>query len=254
MVSTLKSIAEQLEYVKSEKGQVYKNQSAIRKQSKLSTKVFEYIVDSILNGIYPPSSRISPKKIASQLGISLAPVRDAMEQLEQDGWITRIPQKGTYVRHISLEDIEQIYELRQILETGSIRIALENVTTGFLVSLKATVDLLIQAARSGDLQAYEKLDTQFHIQLVESTDNKALISTFLSILLKTRCYFVALKATSYGQQSVNDLEEAAISHKHIYEAIATKQKEKAEQLLQQHIAVSCEWNKARIRIQQLSEI
>ena len=120
--------------------------------------------------------------------------------------------------------------------------------------MKDTVDLLIQAAKSGDLQAYENLDTQFHIQLVKSTGNEALVGTFMSVLLKTRCFFVALKATSYGQQSTNDLEEIAVSHKHIYEAIAAKQKEQAEQLLRQHIAVSCEWNKARIRIQQLSKI
>ena len=254
MVSTLKSIAEQLEYVKSEKGQVYKNQSAIRKQSKLSTKVFEYIVDSILNGIYPPSSRISPKKIASQLGISLAPVRDAMEKLEQDGWIKKIPQKGTYVRQISLEDIEQIYELRQILETGAVCIAIEKRIPEFLTNLKDTVELLIKASKSGDLQAYEKLDTQFHIQLVQAAGNEALMNNFISVLLKTRCFFIALKVTSYAQQFTNDLEEAAISHKHIYEALAANQKELAEQLLRQHIAVSCEWNKAKIQIQQISEI
>ena len=82
MTSTLKSIAEQLDFVKSRKGQLHKGQNVSTKQNRLSAKAFEYVIDNIASGKYPPSSRISPKKIASQLGISLAPVRDAMEQLE----------------------------------------------------------------------------------------------------------------------------------------------------------------------------
>lgn len=230
------------------------NQTSRAGRSKLSAKAFEYIIGNIANGHYPPSSRISPKEIADQLGMSLAPLRDAMEQLEQDGWIVKKPQKGTYVRYISLKDIEQIYELRQILEVGAVPIAMEKVASAGFSKLKTTVASLIQAAKAGDLPTYEKLDTQFHTQLVGLTENDALIKTFTSVLWKTRCFFVALKATSYGQQSTQDLEDISVSHKRIYEALKAGQKEQAEQLLRQHIAVSCEWNKARLKIQQLAKI
>jgi DNA-binding GntR family transcriptional regulator len=254
MMSNITHIAEQLDFAKARNTEALKDQNFRASRNKLSAKAFEHIIGNIANGNYPPSSRISPKEIAGQLEMSLAPVRDAMEQLEQDGWIIKLPQKGTYVRYISLEDIEQIYELRQILEVGAIQIAITKSTPEYFLGLKGTVDSLITAAKTGDLQTYENLDTQFHIQLVRLTGNDTLIKTFMSVLLKTRCFFVALKTTSYEQQSTNDLEEISVSHKHIYEAMVAKQKEQAEQLLRQHIAVSCEWNKARIRIQQLAKI
>lgn len=254
MVSNVTPIAEQLDFAKARNALTPKGQDLQATINKLSAKAFEYIIGNIANGSYPPSSRISPKEIAGQLKMSIAPVRDAMEQLEQDGWIIKLPQKGTYVRYISLEALEQIYELRQILEVGAVQIVVEKITPENFSDLKIIVDSLIKATKAGDLQTYDNLDTQFHLQLVRLTGNDALIKTFTSILLKTRCFFIALKTTSYEQQRTNDLEEASISHKHIYEAMMAGQKEQAEQLLRQHIAVSCEWNKARIRIQQLTKI
>jgi DNA-binding GntR family transcriptional regulator len=223
------------------------------KQDKLSAKAFEFVISQIVEGTFAPSSKISPKEIADQLAMSMAPVRDAMEQLEKDGWIVRYPQSGTYVRQITVKDIEEIYELREIIETGAVRFAVQRATQDDLASLKETAHLLMQASQSDDLKTYEKLDTQFHMKLIKITRNASLIKTLESVLFKTRSFFIAMKATSYGQKSSANMEEVPVSHMRIYEAIASQQADRAEQLIRRHVAISCEWNKAQVKIQELSQ-
>jgi len=252
--SGLKSMAGQMRLSKSKEPRTVQDINGPNRERKLSAKAFEHIIGSIVDGTFAPSSKISPKRIAAKLGMSLAPVRDAMEQLEKDGWIVRFPQRGTYVRQISVQDVDEIYELREILETGAAAIAIARAKPEDLQTLKETVESLTEAAHSGDLQTYEKLDTQFHLQLVKLTGNESLINSFECVLFKTRSFFIAMKATSYGQQSTPDLEDIPVSHKRIHEAIVGGQVELAEKLIRRHIAISCEWNKAQIRIQQLSSV
>jgi DNA-binding GntR family transcriptional regulator len=223
------------------------------KQDKLSAKAFEFVINQIVEGEFPPSSKISPKEIADQLDMSMAPVRDAMEQLEKDGWIVRYPQSGTYVRQITVKDIEEIYELREIIETGAVRYTVQRATQEDLEPLKEIANQLMKASHSDDLKAYEKFDTQFHLKLIEITRNASLIKTLESVLFKTRSFFIAMKATSYGQKNSADMEEVPVSHMRIYEAIASKQIDRAEQLIRRHVAISCEWNKAQVKIQELSQ-
>ena len=224
-----------------------------KSSGKLSAKVIEYVMKGIADGQYSPGSRIRPKEIAAELNMSLSPVRDAIEQLDKDGWIERFPQSGTYIKEITIEDIEEIYELRQTLEAEAVRLAAERITAQQLAELKAIAKVLTLCARQNDVKGYEEADTQFHKKIIESAHNKSLTDVFESVLRKTRCFFIALKATTHGQQSIAELENTPVSHKNIFEALDAGQTELTEQLIRNHVGVACEWNKAMARIRWLSK-
>ena len=217
-------------------------------KSKLSQKVIDFFFENIVEGIYQPGQKISPKEIAGRLQISGSPVRDALERLERDGWIERFPQSGTYIKQISLRDIEEVYELRSMLEAGAVELAIARMTPQQLEDLKETVDILNRAAKSNFVEEYEKADTNFHHKLVAATANESVINAFNSVLRKTRCYFIALKATKHDLRTIAEIEHTSISHTHIVQAIIDKNTKLAKKLIKDHIEISCEWNKAMAKI------
>lgn len=224
----------------------------VRRSERLSQRVYKRILNGILDGSFPPSSRISPKAIAQELAVSMSPVRDALEHLAKDDWIVRYPRYGTFVRKAGVREIEDIYELRIIIETGAVPHAIERATPEAMAALEETTAAIAQAAGSGTLQVYEQMDTQFHLQLVRMTGNASLTETFSKVLFRTRSFFVAMKATSYGQAIEHHLESMDVSHGRIFDALSAGRMEQARELSRRHITISCEWNKARARIMDLT--
>ena len=76
---------------------------------RLSERIFEYVVINIANGKLKPTEKISQRKLAQRLGVSPIPVREAMEKLLQCGWIDRFPQRGTYVKSFTNQEILEVY-------------------------------------------------------------------------------------------------------------------------------------------------
>ena len=224
---------------------------------KMSHRVVDHVITNISNGSYAPASQISPKEIAKQLNVSSAPVRDAIEQLENQGWIERLPNKGTYVRNFTIKDIEEIYEFRGMMEAETVRIVTKRIKPEQLTKLESIVDALIKATEENDVATYKDHDNEFHMFLVQCTGNQRLQNNFYSILLQARFFFqhVAQKVTSSetGRPSGN-LEDTPISHKRIYEAIKAGDGDLAVQLIRRHVKTACEWNKTMVKVHQLSDI
>ena len=135
-----------------------------------------------------------------------------------------------------------------MLETSAVEPAIQRITPQQLAELKDIVDDLNHSAESNLVDRFEKADTEFHRKLVAATANENLIDVFDSVLRKTRCYFIALKATKHDLQTITDLEHTSISHTHIFQAIADRDIVLARNIIKKHIDVSCEWNKAMATI------
>ena len=94
----------------------------------LTERVFNEIEQAILNGVYAAGDQLVESKISSQLGVSRTPVREALKQLELEGLVTTIPNKGTFVIGVSTEDIFDIYTIRIAVEGISSQMALNSKT------------------------------------------------------------------------------------------------------------------------------
>ena len=107
----------------------------------LTEKVFSEIEQAILSGIYSAGDQLVESKISLELGVSRTPVREALKQLELEGLVTTIPNKGTFVVGVSTEDILDIYTIRVAVEGISSQMAAERVTDGEIKELENLVEL-----------------------------------------------------------------------------------------------------------------
>ncbi|HEX3078446.1 MAG TPA: GntR family transcriptional regulator [Lachnospiraceae bacterium] len=195
----------------------------------LRGRVFHKIRDDILSGKYSLHEELKEVTIGNELGVSRTPVREALRQLELEGLINIIPNKGAYVTGISPKDIHDIYMIRSYLEGLCAKLACENVTEAQLEGLDEIVYLSeFHTRRSHQEQIFE-LDNKFHELLYEASGSNILchlLSDYHRYVQRIRK--VSLSSMPRAIQSNNE-------HTAIIEAIKQRDADKAEALAHEHI-------------------
>src|SRR5512146_2012773 len=108
--------------------------------SRLPSGVYEHLHRRILSGELPPHSRIKEEEIALLLGISRTPVREALARLEMEGLIKRAPRKGAVVCQVELDEVDEIYQIRDALETLVAIRACERATDAEIVEMRLALE------------------------------------------------------------------------------------------------------------------
>lgn len=140
----------------------------------LSSRVFHTIRENILSGKYATDEELKEKNIGEELGVSRTPVREALRQLELEGLVTIIPNKGAYVVGISKKDIQDIYEIRSRLEGLCAKWAADKITKEQLDELDENIYLSDFHAAKGNSEQVVELDNRFHEILYNASDSKEL--------------------------------------------------------------------------------
>jgi DNA-binding GntR family transcriptional regulator len=194
----------------------------------LRGRVFNRIRDDILNGKYSDGEELKEVAIGKELGVSRTPVREALRQLELEGLVQIIPNKGAYVVGISVDDIHDIYMIRSKLEGLCARWACDNITDEQMEELEEIVYLADFHESKGHLEQLAELDNRFHTILYESCDSK-----MLEHLLKDYHQYVwrIRQKTLSGKRGKDCNDE----HRAIMEAIKDKNPDKAEEFANRHM-------------------
>lgn len=198
----------------------------------LGGRVFQRIREDILNGKYQEHDELREAALGKELGVSRTPVREALRQLELEGLVTIIPNRGAYVTGISQKDIWDIYRLRSLLEGLCARWAVEHITEEQLDELEEIILLSEFQLKKGSGFSAEQvtlLDGRFHAVLYEASGSR-----ILSHVLTDFHNYVQ----SARKSSVISEERARKSireHKQILRAIRDRDAEMAEQLANEHI-------------------
>lgn len=137
----------------------------------LSDQAYEVVRRSILDGTLAPGDRIVESEIARRLGVSQAPVREAVKRLAHEGLITSMPRRGSYVTQISTEDADDAREVRAMLEEAAAREAVTHFDAAARRRLEGFVDGMRRAAEVEDLAAFRASDMGFHRTVVELSGN-----------------------------------------------------------------------------------
>lgn len=205
--------------------------------NKMSAYVMDFLEKKIINGHYLPASRIDPKEISKQLDMSPMPVRDALERLVERGWVTKYPQRGTYVRKVSYDDLKEVCQMRMMVECESIRALITNWDLKYLNKLRDIVQKNEQAILDNNLREYEKYDTMFHKQIVASSRNNRIIKISQNVFRQTHYYYLVLiwKSAAVRNNEIMNLRHIPVSHKTIFEAIASKDIPAATELIRSHL-------------------
>lgn len=202
----------------------------------LRGKVYDRIREDILNGVYKEHEELKEATLGEKMGVSRTPVREALRQLELEGLVEIIPNKGARVTGISKKDMEDIYQIRYLLEGLSARWATEHITEEQLEKMEEILYLTeFHAKKENYAQVYE-LDSQFHELMYEASGSKLLNH----ILSDFHMYVTRIRKTSLadGSRSKYSTEE----HRAILHAIKDHDANRAEKCAHEHVMSTIENN------------
>lgn len=195
----------------------------------LRGRVFHKLRDDILSGKYEEHEELKEVAIGEEMGVSRTPVREAFRQLELEGLIQIIPNKGAYVTGITEKDVKDIYMIRSLLEGLCARWATEHITKEQMEEMEENVYLAKFHAQKGHLEQLAELDSRFHDIMYEACNSKMLeheLKDFHQYVLRVRKR--TLSSANRGPKSNEE-------HEQIMEAIKSGNAELAEQLANRHM-------------------
>lgn len=195
-------------------------------------RAFQTLQSDITRGGIKPGAKISETELANRYGISRGPLREAMQRLESRGLIERIPHVGTRVVSLNLNELLEIYQVREALEGLACRLAAENMTDEEISSLallleKHAADTEVQ---SGQAYFQKEGDLDFHYQIVKGAKNDHLAKQILSELYHLLRMYRYQCSLSEGRP-----QRALKEHFAILDAIADRDGDLAEMLMRKHI-------------------
>ena len=195
------------------------------KAPNLTEMTYLSIKQSVLTGSIEPSFRLTEEHLATQLGISKSPVREALNRLEAEGLIRIEARRGASVREFTAKEIQDLYNLRVVLELHSISAAA--ITPAVLNELADSIKRTEQILAVGDRLAHIEEDLRFHRTLAEATGNGELCRIFENVQQKS----LLCRYKSYELSATS----SPLAHKKIYKALKLGQLEDAQNAMRDHI-------------------
>ena len=200
----------------------------------LRDQVKSYLTDAILSGVYKPGERLVETRIARQLGVSQAPVREAIRELELLGLLKSEPFRGASVRQLSTEELTEIYTVRAALEGVAARVAATRLTEDDFARLAELLDKMLTTAAHADQRGFAEHNVAFHRVIVEASGNRTLINLWNTLQPSTWTLFSVI-------HSGHDIMELAVRHRVVIEALRARDPHRAEQAIHSHLEEVGEW-------------
>jgi DNA-binding GntR family transcriptional regulator len=194
----------------------------------LSDRVKEYIVEAVLSGELKPGDRIVENNMARLLGVSQAPVREAIRDLVLLGFLKTEPYKGTSVRSLTPEELWETYTVRAALESLATRLAATRMTEDNVATLQRILDSMMEAARRQDRDQLVELDNDFHEAIIRFSRNHTLYQLWKSL------QYGIWSIVTYRKSSL-DPQYLAARHGELLEALKSGDPERATRAMQHHI-------------------
>jgi phosphonate utilization transcriptional regulator len=204
-------------------------------QTSLTTLVRRELERRILCGELAPGSKLIEADIAAELGVSRGPVREAFRALEQASLVRTEKNRGVFVRQVSLEEANEIYEVRAALEGLIGRLASRRIRPEQVEKIRAVVKKMHAVGRTRDAAAYYPLNVEFHELLVEATGNRALQANYRRIVNELDLY-----RRETISRSAENIPVSTREHEAIVNAVAKADEKLAERLLLEHVIESRE--------------
>ncbi|HSQ16634.1 MAG TPA: GntR family transcriptional regulator [Anaerolineales bacterium] len=193
----------------------------------LSDQVKQIILDKIESGEFLPGDRLVESQLAGQLGISQAPVREAICDLVSAGFLDRKPHKGAIVRMLSDDDMNEIYAVRAPLDALAAEQVAPHITDDQIQSLAEIIEKMVEMAVANDFFQAARLDWQFHTLIIDMSGIKLLRRMYDSMQV-SQYILVTMR------RSPLSLKTLASRHQAIIDALQTRDPEMARQAMQAH--------------------
>ncbi|MEK7374229.1 MAG: GntR family transcriptional regulator [Thermodesulfobacteriota bacterium] len=198
-------------------------------------KTYDYLKSNILSGRFVPGERLAEEHLAEELGVSRTPVREALHKLEQEGLIEPLESRGFCVPHDSPEEIEDLFDIRTVLEGYTLKIICERITDEQIEKLEEMIDKAEDALRRKRIDEVFQWNTQFHDTLHSLVADKR---RFHSLIVNMRKYVLRYRKDTL--QNLGAGKRAINGHRQILLALKLKDPELCERVMRMHIRQSKE--------------
>jgi phosphonate utilization transcriptional regulator len=205
---------------------------ALVQSSSLPMLVQKELERMILAGDLPAGSKLNEATVADLLGVSRGPVREAFRALEESGLVRLEKNRGVHVRQISVDEADEIYELRAVLDEFVGRRVAKMSTPDVVRELRGRVDQMEKAAAAADVDAYYQANLDFHDRLVELAGNAKLLFTYRRLVNELNLF----RHTTLAQTGT--LPVSTREHREIVERIASGRANAAGRALLDHVMAS----------------
>lgn len=184
---------------------------------------------NVVSGHLVPGEIYSVATLAQGLGVSATPVREALLDLASSGLVEPVRNRGFRVLMADDADLDEIGQLRMMLEVPGVRRVVERATDAQIEALRPTVEAIEAAAAEGDLPAFLTADRAFHLGLLELTGNRRLLRLVAGLRDQTRLSGLAALAAA------GNLRASAAEHAAVLDAVQDRDAARAEQLMRHHL-------------------
>ena len=203
----------------------------------LPDQIYENLSENILSGRLVGGERLVETELCKQFSTSRAPIRESFRRLESEGLVVIHPRKGTFVRKLSHDDIEEAFAVRMALEGLAAYLAVPLLTNNDLQKMADLISEMDLAIKKNDAQAFREYDHKWHDSIIMASKNSILQQT-----LQTLAKGVWLRISFTYYQSTAGFVTSNKMHKNILNSFKKREQDKARKLLEAHI----EYAKGRI--------
>jgi DNA-binding GntR family transcriptional regulator len=193
----------------------------------LPAHVQQMLLEAILTRVLVPGERLLIDEIAAHFGISKIPVREAVKALVASGWLESQPRRGTYVPTLSEQELQEVFEMRRVLEPYAARKAAERRTEEHLAELRVLIAEGTESVRRRDILANSRINSRFHSVIAEAVGNRIIAESLKDLQSRIRRYYVEI--------DWKIRRDSFVEHKHLFEAIRDRDGDLAERLTNEHL-------------------
>lgn len=202
----------------------------LKRPLNLRETVLEQLRTAIITGEIAEGELVSAPTLGLALGVSATPVREAMMDLVREGLVETIKNKGFRVTAMSNADLDDLAQLRRLIEPPAMQMVVGNIDERTFADLVELAEACQQAAARGDLVEYLRDDREFHALLLQQSGNPQLANLATSLRVRARMYGIATLAEN------GLLAHSAQEHQQLLELLRAGDAAAAEQLMHEHIA------------------
>lgn len=207
-------------------------------------RAYDYLREKLIAGELPPGSRLSDIGLAKEIGISRTPVREAINQLASEDLVDLVPHTGAFVKVPDEEDLVELYDLRELLETYAVARAAEKIGVENLERLKEMIDHmdsiigeLVDSGRekpSSDLRGrWVMTDYAFHLVLFKACGNRKVMRIASDLRMLTQAFI--FRKDDPEVSPIDIMKQANREHRQLYNALRRGDAAKAGDVLSRHI-------------------
>jgi DNA-binding GntR family transcriptional regulator len=203
---------------------------AIQNPRNLKEAVHQRLKESIIRGEIAAGTKLAETQLAQKLGVSRTPLREAINRLEQDGFVEIIPRRGAYVKKQSLREILENLELREVLEGLAVRLAARHATPEMIRKMRACFRGFSERNVERSISSYAHQNIRFHNLIIQASQNRKLIALIRNLF--DQMDMVRLHTIVLPGRARKSLSE----HSAILQLIEKGSAQTAEKELRAHIA------------------